>query len=123
MILTTMRLLFSGWREQQRISAVSCITRRHVPVLMSQSLAVQSSEVEIIVSFKSDHSKSVTPFVWPLRMCKTLQSGRTWQIESVPSRDPQQNIDLSLLENFIQVTFVFVMFLFLFFPLFWSFVF
>lgn len=58
--LTTMRLLFAGWKRQQSNSAPlrSSINRRHLPDFASQNRAVWSRDDDTTKSPSTDQSKS-----------------------------------------------------------------
>lgn len=100
--LTTVRLLFIGWKVQQSSSEASGsgISRMHLPSSVAQMRIVASSEVETIMSLERDQAKSETPRLCPFSTRNTTGGeGTNWHTEIVPSKEQQASRCLSSLAN------------------------
>lgn len=100
--LTTVRLLFMGWKVQQRSSldSGSLTSRMHRPSSVFQIRRVPSNDVETMMSLLRDQAKSVTGPPWPFRVTFTLGGGGDRvMMERVPSNEQHARRCLSSLAN------------------------
>lgn len=100
--LTTVRLLFIGWKVQQSSSldSGSLTSRMHRPSSVFQMRRVPSSDVDTMMSLLRDQAKSVTGPPWPFRVTLTLGGdGESVMMDRVPSREQQARRCLSSLAN------------------------
>lgn len=102
MLLTTVRLLFMGWKVQQSSSLASGsrTSLMHRPSSVFQIRRVPSRDVDTIMSLLRDQAKSVTGPPWPFKVTFTLGGdGDKVMMESVPSSEQQASRCLSSLAN------------------------
>lgn len=100
--LTTVRLLFMGWKVQQSnsLDSGSLTSRMHRPSSVFQMRRVPSSDVDTMMSLLRDQAKSVTGPPWPFRVTLTLGGdGDNVMMDRVPSSEQQARRCLSSLAN------------------------
>lgn len=102
-----MILLLLGFRAQVEMATLagSLKIRRQVPFVVDQSRNVASVEQLTIWSFEWDHSNEVTAPLCPeSRNRIPAGEGVNWQMDSVPSEEAAQQIELFLLANLMLFT-------------------
>lgn len=102
MRLTTVRLLFMGWKVQHSSSldSGSLTSRMQRPSSVFQIRRVPSSDVDTMMSLLRDQAKSVTGPPWPFSITFTLAGGGdNVMIDRVPSNEQQARRCLSSLAN------------------------
>ena len=102
MRLTTVRLLFIGWKVQQSSSldSGSLTSRMQRPSSVFQMRRVPSREVETMTSLLSDQAKSVTGPPWPFSVTFTLGGdGDSVMMDREPSSEQHASRCLSSLAN------------------------
>lgn len=100
--LTTVRLLFMGWKVQHSSSldSGSLTSRMHRPSSVFQMRRVPSSDVDTMMSLLRDHAKSVMGPPWPFRVTFTVGGdGDRVMMDKVPSSEQQASRCLSSLAN------------------------
>lgn len=100
--LTTVRLLFIGWKVQQSnsLDSGSLTSRMHRPSSVFQIRSVPSSDVDTMMSLLRDQAKSVTGPPWPFRVSFTLGGGGdSAMMDRVPSNEQQARSCLSSFAN------------------------